>query len=167
MIHVYTGEGKGKTTAALGLALRACGAGCRVYIGQFIKGKSCSELKALNSLKNITVEQYGRGVFLGSKPAIKDILLAKSGLNKAVKAIDSKKYRVVILDEINIALHLGLLNIKEVLHLMRKTPKTIELILTGRYAPRQVIKSADLVSEIKEVKHYYKKGVKARKGIEN
>ena len=167
MIHVYTGEGKGKTTAALGLAVRACGAGCRVYMGQFVKGKACSELKSLKSLKNITVEQYGRGCFLSSKPAIKDILLAVSGLNKAVKAINSKKYRVVILDEINIALHLGLLNIKEVLQMMRKTPKAVELILTGRYAPSEVIRAADLVSEIREVKHYYKKGIQARKGIED
>ena len=167
MIHVYTGDGKGKTTAALGLALRACGAGCRVYIGQFVKGKACSELKSLKSLKNITVEQYGRGCFLKSKPAIEDILLARSGFNKAVKAIDSKKYRVVILDEINIALHLGLLNKNEVLRIMSKTPKTIELILTGRYALPEVIRAADLVSEIKEIKHYYKKGIKARKGIED
>ncbi|MDD4908056.1 MAG: cob(I)yrinic acid a,c-diamide adenosyltransferase [Candidatus Omnitrophica bacterium] len=167
MIHVYTGGGKGKTTAALGLALRACGAGFRVYIGQFIKGKACSEHIALRSLKNITVEQYGRGCFLGPKPGVKDILLAKSGLNKALKAVRSKKYKVIILDEANIALHLGLLSLKEVLELMRITPKNIELILTGRCAPAQIIRSADLASEIKEIKHYYKKGIKARRGIED
>ncbi len=167
MIHVYTGNGKGKTTAALGLALRACGAGCLVYIGQFIKGKACSELKSLKKLKNIVVEQYGRGCFLGPEAAIKDILLAKAGLNKAAAAVNSKRYRVVILDEINVAMHLGLLDTKEVLALMLKTPKKTELVLTGRYAPQQVIKAADLVSEIKEVKHYYKKGIKARQGIEH
>ena len=166
MIQVYTGEGKGKTTAALGLALRAAGAGLKVYIGQFIKGKTQSEIKALKQFRNIKIEQYGRGRFISSQADIKDIILAKSGLNKARDIIASKKYRLVILDEINIALHCRLLSLKEVLKLIKTTPKSIELILTGRYAHPQVIKSADLVSEVREIKHYYKKGVKARKGIE-
>jgi cob(I)alamin adenosyltransferase len=166
MIQVYTGGGKGKTTAALGLALRAAGAGLKVYIGQFIKGKDCSEIKALKELKNITIELYGRGCFIGRKADIRDIILAKSGLNKAIKVISSGKYDVVILDEINIALHCKLLSLKEVIGLIKLTSKKTELILTGRNAHTQVIKMADLVSEVREIKHYYKKGIKARKGIE-
>lgn len=166
MIQVYTGAGKGKTTAALGLALRAAGAGLKVYIGQFIKGRPYSEIKALKKLKNIKIEQYGRGCFIGHKADTKDIILAKCGLNKAIRAISSRKYDVVILDEINVALHYKLLNLKEVTSLIKQTPKTTELVLTGRYAHPQVIKLADLVSHIREIKHYYKKGVKARKGIE-
>ncbi len=167
MIQVYTGNGKGKTTAALGLALRACGAGFKVYIGQFIKGKTCSEMKSLGALKNVTLRQYGRGCFIGRQPGIKDMLLAKAGLNEARSVLLSGTYQLIILDEINVAMERGLLAKKEVLELIGKTPKKTELVLTGRGAPREIIKRADLVSEIKEVKHYYKKGIKARKGIED
>jgi len=166
MIQVYTGNGKGKTTAAMGLALRAAGAGFNVYIGQFAKGHLCSEHKALKKLKNIKVEQFGRGCFIRHKPEQVDIGLAHQGLEKAKKIIAGKKYRLIILDEINIALKLGLVSLKEVLDLIKHTPDSIELVLTGRYAPLQLMRSADLVSRIKEVKHYHKRGFKARKGIE-
>jgi len=166
MIQVYTGKGKGKTTAALGLALRAVGAGKRVYIGQFIKGRDYSELKALKKFKNIKVEQFGSGCFIIKKPKLKDILLAKNGLKRVEEIIKSKIYSVVILDEINIALALGLLNLDEVISLIKKTPRNLELVLTGRYAHPEILKIADLVSEIKEVKHYFNKGIKARRGIE-
>jgi cob(I)alamin adenosyltransferase len=165
MIQVYTGNGKGKTTAAIGLAIRAAGAGKKVFIGQFIKGKSYSELKTLKRIKNIKVEQFGRGCFIRRRPDIKDIEAAQKGLEKLKKVI-SEKFDVVILDEINIALKLGLLETSEVLKFIRKTPKKIELILTGRSAPSEILKAADLISEIKEIKHYYKKGLKARRGIE-
>jgi cob(I)alamin adenosyltransferase len=166
MIQVYTGNGKGKTTAALGLALRAAGAGLKVYIGQFIKGRQYCELKALKKLRNIKVELFGRGCFIKGKPQDKDIRLAQRGLEKIKKIITQKKYDLIILDEINIAQHLRLIKTKEIISLIKKAPKKTEVILTGRYAHPKILKLADLVTEMKEVKHYYKKGVKARKGIE-
>ena len=166
MIQVYTGYGKGKTTAALGLAIRAAGAGLKVYIGQFIKGKNYSELNVLKKIKNIKIEQFGRGCFIKGAPQQKDIELAKKGLEKIKKIVSQRIYDVVILDEINVALYLKLLALKEVASLLRKTPKKVELILTGRNAHHHILSLADLVSEIKEVKHYFRKGLKARKGIE-
>lgn len=166
MIQVYTGNGKGKTTAALGLAIRAAGSGLQVYIGQFVKGKGYGELTALKKIKNIKVEQLGSACFIKKAPTEKDIALAKNGLEKIRKIISQRIYHMVILDEINIALRLGLLALEDIISLIRKTPKKIELVLTGRYAHPEILKIADLVSEIKERKHYFKKGVKARKGIE-
>jgi cob(I)alamin adenosyltransferase len=150
----------------LGLALRAAGAGLKVYIAQFLKGKYYCELAALQKLKNIKVEQFGTTCFIRKSPAKKDLQLARSGLKAARKAILREDYDVVILDEINVALKLGLLKLEEVISLIKNTPKEIELILTGRWAPAAIIKAADLVSEIKEVKHYFRKGTKGRKGIE-
>jgi len=166
LIQVYTGNGKGKTTAALGLALRASGAGLKVYIGQFIKGRRYSELNSVKKLKNVKLEQLGGGCFITRSLRKRDISLAKKGLEKIKKIISRRIYDVVILDEINIALNLKLLRLDEVIQLIKEVPKTTELILTGRCAPPQILKIADLVSEIKEVKHYFKKGIKARKGIE-
>jgi len=166
MIQVYTGNGKGKTTAALGLALRAAGAGLNVYICQFLKGKAYCELLALKKFKNIKVEQFGKTCFLRRAPQKNDLELARSGLAAAKKAIKDKRYAVIILDEINIALKLRLVSLKEVLAIIRDTPRQTELILTGRYAHPKIKRLADLVSEIKEVRHYYTRGVKARKGIE-
>lgn len=166
MIQVYTGNGKGKTTAALGLALRTVGAGFNVYIAQFAKGCFCSEHKALQRLKNVKVEQFGSGCFIKHKPQTADIVSAQRGLEKVKKIIACKKYRLIVLDEINVALSLKLVSVKDVLNLIKHAPKDIELVLTGRSAPSEIIKSADLVSQIKEVKHYYKRGFKARKGIE-
>ena len=166
-LQVYTGNGKGKTTAALGLALRARGAGLKVYVGQFLKTGQYSEIKALKKHKNyIKVEQYGRGCLIKGRPKKKDFELAQKGFNRAKKIIAGKKYDLVILDEINIALYLKLLKLKDVLGLIKARPKNIELILTGRYAPKKIIKLADLVTEMKEVKHYYRRGVTARRGIE-
>jgi cob(I)alamin adenosyltransferase len=166
LIQIYTGDGKGKTTAALGLAIRAAGAGLRVYIGQFIKGKKYYEFKALKKIRNIKVEQFGRGCFIKKIPAQKDKVLAKKGLEKIKKIISRRLYDVVILDEINIAISLKLLNLNEVINLIERTPPSLELVFTGRNADPKLIKVADLVSEIKEVKHYFKNGVPARKGIE-
>lgn len=165
MIQVYTGNGKGKTTAALGLALRAAGAGKKVYIAQFVKGRKYSELKTLKKIKNIKLERFGRACFIKRNPCAKDYALARCGLAAVKKAL-KKKYGLIILDEINIALGLNLLDLKDVLEVIRKAPAKTELILTGRGAPAEIIKIADLVSEIKEVKHYFTKGVKGRKGIE-
>lgn len=166
MIQVYTGNGKGKTTAAFGLALRAAGAGLNVYIGQFTKGRGCSEHKALKRIKNIKLEQFGRNHFIRNKPLQIDVEFARQGVEKVKKIIASGKYQVIILDEINIALKFKLVRLKGVLDLIKLIPKNIELILTGRYAPAQLIKAADLVSRIEEIKHYYVQGVKARRGIE-
>ena len=166
MIQVYTGNGKGKTTAALGLALRAAGAGLRVYICQFLKGKYYCELCSLKKLKNISVEQYGTTCFIRRTPQKKDIALAQAGLAAAKKAIKSNRYSLVILDEINIALKLKLISLEDVLSLIKNTPKKTELVFTGRNAHPKIIKLADLVSEVKELKHYYNKGIKARRGIE-
>lgn len=167
MIQVYTGNGKGKTTAAFGLALRAAGAGLKVYIGQFLKGRHYSELNAIKKHKNIKVEQFGGRCFVKGNPNKRDLELAKCGFKKINDIICQKKYNLIILDEINIALHLGCLKLKDVISLIKNSPKTLELVLTGRYAHPRILKLADLVSEIKEIKHYYKKGMKARRGIEN
>jgi len=166
MIQVYTGDGKGKTTAALGLALRASGAGLKVYIGQFIKGRSYSELKALKKIPNIKIEQYGSGCFIKDKPKQADIDLVRKGLKRVSQILVKRNYDLIILDEINVALYLGLLKVSEVTNLIKAAPKKTEIILTGRWAHPKVIRLANLVSEIKDVKHYYKKGIKARKGIE-
>jgi cob(I)alamin adenosyltransferase len=168
MLQIYTGNGKGKTTAAIGLAIRASGAGMQVYIGQFIKKGCYNEIKVLKKIKNIKLEQYGRGCFIKSagSPAQKDIKLATAGLKRAQQAILSQKYALVILDEINICLKLKLIPLKEVVKLIKQTPKKTELVLTGRGAPAQLIKLADLVSVIQDKKHYYKSGVEARRGIE-
>lgn len=165
-IHVYTGNGKGKTTAALGLAVRAACAGKKVYIGQFIKGSKYSELDIVKYIPNITIEQYGRGCFIGNNPTSEDIKMAKAGLEKAKNVIKSGSYDIVILDEINIAIHLGLITYKDVIDTIMQSPKDLELVLTGRYAPPQIIEVADLVTDMVEVKHYYKCGVQAREGIE-
>lgn len=165
MIQVYTGEGKGKTTAAMGLALRASGAGKKVFIGQFLKCGRFSELNALKKLKNITVEQFGTGCFM-KKPKRADILREEEGLKRIERAIASKKFDMIIMDEINVSLSLGLLDDKAVLRIIDSTPKDIELVMTGRGAPRSVIAAADLVSRIDEAKHYFSKGLKARRGIE-
>jgi len=166
MIQVYTGNGKGKTTAAFGLALRAAGAGRRVYICQFCKGKHYSEHASLKKIKNIKVEQYGTTCFIRRAPLKNDIKLAQAGLEAARKAIHSKHYSLVVLDEINVALKLKLINLEDLLSLIKETPKTIELVLTGRSAHPEILKISDLVSEIREIKHYYKKGIRGRKGIE-
>ncbi len=165
MIQVYTGNGKGKTTAALGLALRCAGAGKRVFFGQFIKGKEYSELAALKKLK-IKCEQFGRGCFIRNKPQPADITCAQEGFIRLSGIIESGKFDLVILDEVNIAVKLGLLRCNDILELIKKTPEQTELVLTGRSCLPQIKKAADLVSEVREIKHYYRKGIKARKGIE-
>jgi len=168
-IQVYTGDGKGKTTAALGLAMRASGAGMRVYIGQFIKDFAYSEILTLKKLEpSICVEQYGKGCGFVYQAADKTahIAAAREGLEKGLEALKSGRYDVVILDEINVAAQLGLLEDGAILNLMDQKPEGTELILTGRNASTEVMERADLVTEMKEIKHYYNDGVEARLGIE-
>ena len=166
LVQVYTGCGKGKTTAALGLALRTAGANQGVYIMQFIKGRSYSELKTLKRIKKIKIEQCGRGCFIGKSPRLIDVKCARAGLSKAQENIMSGKFRLVILDEVNIAVRLGLLKIKDLVELINGKPKKVELVLTGRNCPYKIKKLADLVTDMREVKHPYQRGIKARLGIE-
>lgn len=168
-VQVYTGNGKGKTTAALGLALRAAGYGYRTYIGQFLKGHPYGELEAVKKLGGmIIIEQFGRKGFIHvtENPDEEDIQRAHFGLKRTLEVMLSGKFQIIVLDEINVALYFGLLSEKEVLDFIAKKPEPVELILTGRYAPASIIRRADLVTEMKEKKHYYQKGVRARKGIE-
>jgi cob(I)alamin adenosyltransferase len=166
-VQVYTGNGKGKTTAALGLALRAVGAGHKVFIGQFVKGMVYSELESLDRLSDqITVRQYGRDVFIRNNPKPEDIEKAQAGLEEVRKASSSGEYQLVILDEANIATSYKLIAVEDLLELIENRHEGTELVITGRNADPQLIEKADLVTEMKEIKHYYKKGVKARKGIE-
>ena len=166
-VQLYTGDGKGKTTAAFGLALRAGGAGLKVFIGQFVKGKTYNEnIAAQKYLKNIKVKQYGLGCFIINTPTTEDINAARKGLEEMKKIILSGKYDVVVLDEVTIALHYKLFTVEELLEIIKNKPEHVELVLTGRYAPQPLIEAADLVTEMKEVKHYYQQGVEAREGIE-
>lgn len=167
-VQVYTGDGKGKTTAALGLALRAAGAGLKVFIGQFIKGLEYSEISALRKkLPEITVRQYGRGCFIINKAEEQDKQLARAGLEEISAIIQSGEYDVVILDEANIAIYFELFSIDDLLKIIAAKPEHVELIITGRKAHPALIEAADLVTEMQEIKHYYQKGVQARKGIES
>lgn len=168
-IQIYTGSGKGKTTAALGLALRAAGHGIRTYIAQFLKGQKYGELDSIRKLiPLITIEQFGRDTFIhiSEDANEEDIQKAQAGLKACFDAMISGKYQIIILDEINVALHFNLLEEKEIHRLLDQKPHQIEVILTGRYAPQSLVDRADLVTEMKEIKHYYSQGIKARKGIE-
>jgi cob(I)alamin adenosyltransferase len=166
-IQVYTGDGKGKTTAAFGLALRAAGAGLRVYIGQFIKGMHYAELDALKRFEDlITVTQFGSGCFIHGDPTQKDIDLAQQGLRTMKDVVIAGNHDVVILDEANVAVFFGLFTVQDVLDVMDAKPPHVELVITGRRAPQELIDRADLVTEMHEVKHYYTQGVEARTGIE-
>ena len=166
-VHVYTGNGKGKTTAALGLALRAVGAGMRVYIAQFVKGMEYSELYAVEKLSdNITLKQYGRDCFITRDPEAADIAAANEGLNELRGVVASGDYNMVILDEANIATYYKLFSVDELLSLIDSKPAGVEIVITGRYADPRIIARADLVTEMQEVKHYYTQGVQARVGIE-
>jgi len=168
LIQVYTGNGKGKTSAAFGIALRAIGRGLKVYIIQFIKGGfDYGELYMVDKLPNLELKAFGRGKFITEKPPGKeDIKLAEQALQLAKKVVESREYDIVILDEINVALNLELISLEKVLELIKSKPKHVELVLTGRYAPNEIIEAADLVTEMKEVKHPFNKGYEARKGIE-
>jgi cob(I)alamin adenosyltransferase len=166
-IQVYTGNGKGKTTAAIGLAIRAAGAGLKVYIAQFMKLGDFSEIKALERFSDlITVEQFGLDHFVGGKPSPEDVAAAQKGLERVEAIMATDEYKVVILDEINMATQLGLIDTQALLTLIVNKPYDLELVITGRYASPLIIDAADLVTEMKLVKHYFKKGVMARVGIE-
>lgn len=168
LVMVITGNGKGKTTAAFGQALRAIGHGYHVFVVQFMKGRKYGEFLAAGKyLPNLTIRMSGLDSFvMRDNPAKIDIELAQKGLDKARKAINRGKYDMVILDEINVALDFKLIDLNEVIDLIKNKPPEIDLILTGRYAPGEIIKLADTVSEVKEIKHHYNAGIKNRAGIE-
>lgn len=168
-IQVYTGNGKGKTTAALGLAVRAAGWKLRTYIGQFLKGQPTGEVAALSGLAPlITIEQFGRKEFVNVAEGFEDedADRARRGLERSRAALLSGTYDLVVLDEVAVAVHFKLLSEAAVLDLMAAKPENVELVLTGRYAPESWLAKADLVTEMVEVKHYYAAGVRARPGIE-
>ncbi len=166
-IQVYTGNGKGKTTAAFGLALRAVGAGKKVYFAQFVKGKTYSEIEAVQKfLPLITIKQYGLGCFIVREPTPDDIQSAEEGLIEVTAIMESGDYDLVVLDEANIAVFFKLFTVNElILAIQKRNPKT-EIVVTGRYAAPELIEIADLVTEMMEIKHYYNNGVDARVGIE-
>ena len=169
-VQVYTGNGKGKTTAVLGLAFRAMGRGLRTYIGQFMKGRHYSELAAAKMVPDyITIEQYGKGGFIHVKeaPDAEDICMAKKGLAKTKEAMLSGKYDIVVFDEITTAFSFKLISVEEMLEVINSKPDGVEVVFTGRNAPPELIAAANLVTEMKDIKHYYEQGVKAREGIES
>ena len=166
-LQVYTGNGKGKTTAALGLSLRAAGAGLKVYIAQFLKQGDYSEIKALERFSDaIVLEQFGLGQFVKGQPTQAEIDAARGGLEKATQRLSSGNYDVVILEEANVAAALGLFFVRDLLDTIQQRPDHVELVITGRNAAPEVMEKADLVTEMTAVKHYYDKGVQARVGIE-
>jgi cob(I)alamin adenosyltransferase len=166
-IHIYTGNGKGKTTAAIGLAIRAAGAGLQVFLAQFIKGRQYSELNILKKLADqITVEQYGLPRFINGKPSVPDIENAHHGLERVKSSILSGRFDMIIIDEGNVAVTYGLISKQDLLDLIAMKPEALELVITGRDALPEIIDKADLVTEMKAVKHYFNNGVDARIGIE-
>ena len=164
MIYVLTGNGKGKTTSALGMGLRAAGAGKNVLMAQFLKDGASSEIKEIKKINSFQTKSFGRPGF--GPYSEKDSRLAKSGFLFAKKACRLQKCDLLILDEINVAMHFKLIGVKEVVEFLREYGKNIDIVLTGRYCPKEIIKIADLVTEFKEVKHYFNKKDIARKGIE-
>ena len=168
-VQVYTGNCKGKTTAALGLAFRAMGNGLKTYIGQFMKGQRYGELEAAKMAQPyITIEQYGKDTFIHveNPPREEDVQMAQEGLERAREAMLSGKYDIIVLDEIVTTHFFHLISLEQMLDIIRSKPDGVEVVFTGRYAPPELIAAADLVTEMTEIKHYFEKGVKARDGIE-
>lgn len=166
-VQVYTGNGKGKTTAAIGLALRALGAGWRVYFAQFLKAGEYSEHKALAKFSDdLTIKTYGRNVFIKGEPEDEDRRLAQEAVQEIAEIVTSGHYRLVVLDEANVAAHYGLITVDQILDLIQRRAEGVEIVVTGRYAHSRLIDRADLVTEMQEVKHYYDRGIRARVGVE-
>ncbi|MGE5401418.1 MAG: cob(I)yrinic acid a,c-diamide adenosyltransferase [Ignavibacteriales bacterium] len=169
-IQIYTGNGKGKTTAALGQALRASGSGLKSLIIQFMKNFPYGEIAAIKHYgEHISIEQYGDDSFVFKKqpPEEHDKLTARKALERARAALLSGEYDIVILDEVCVSIYFGLFQAKDVIPLLEIKPDDVELILTGRYCPEELLNKADLITEMKEVRHYFQKGITSRKGIES
>lgn len=165
-VHVYTGTGKGKTTAAFGLAVRGLYAGKKVYVGQFIKGMKYNETGLDKDFENITIEQYGETCMIDRAPDENDYKMAQEGLVKISRILSSNDYDIVILDEVTIALYFKLFTEEALLKALDQRNTEMEVIITGRFAPDALIDYADLVTDMQEVKHYYTKGVLSRDGID-
>jgi cob(I)alamin adenosyltransferase len=167
-VQVYTGNGKGKSTAALGLILRAVGAGLKVFYGQFVKDQEYSEISVIKERfsDEVMFKSFGKGCFIDRNPTEQDKLSAEQGLKVCLEAMLSEQFDVIILDEINIAIRYDLLKVKDVCDFIEDRPERVELILTGRSADPAVLKKADLITEMDPVRHYYDHGVLAREGIE-
>lgn len=166
-VHVYTGDGKGKTTAAFGLALRACMSGKKVFIGQFIKSMRYNETRITDFFENISVELFGCGCMLMRAPDEADKQRAQEGLRKCAECLKSGDWDIVVFDEITIALNMELIGIDELIKALDNRATKTEVVLTGRYAPQRLIDYADLVTDMQEVKHYYaNKGLLSREGID-
>ncbi len=169
-IHIYTGNGKGKTTAAIGQAVRAAGAGLKTYIAQLMKEYPYSELESLKRLNDfITVEQFCGDDFVYKRqlPDEAELKKASEGLEIAKQKMLSGDYDIIILDEAIVAVYFKLLTVNQLIDFINDKPDDVELILTGRYSPDELISRADLVTEMREVKHYYSLGITSRKGIES
>lgn len=166
-IQVYTGNGKGKTTASIGVSLRMLCNGGKVFMGEFMKGQGSSEMKAMNKYPNYTVEQFGLPNFVMNKASEEDIINARKGFARMKDILLSGEYDLVVFDEINSTIFYGMLTPEEVIDLLKQKPDKTEVILTGRNAHEKVMEFADLVTEMCEIKHYYQKGVMARTGIED
>jgi len=168
IVQVYTGNGKGKTTAALGQALRACGHGMKALMIQFMKGSTnYGEVLIAEAVPGLRIIQSGLPTFVKKyNPSDEDLRLARQGMDIARKTVESVDADILILDEINVAIDYGLVNLEDVLDLLKKRPPRMEVILTGRYAPPEILEVADLVTEMKEVKHHYAAGKEMREGIE-
>lgn len=168
LVIVITGNGKGKTTAAFGQALRAIGQGYKVLVVQFMKGRKYGEFIAAEKyLPSLVIKRFGLDSFvMRDSPAAVDIELALRGFDLAKKAIAGGKYNMIILDEINVAVDFNLVDLKHVVDMIKTKPPALDLILTGRYAAKEIIRLADTVSEVQEIKHHYAAGIKDRAGIE-
>ncbi len=167
LVMVNTGNGKGKTTAALGAALRAAGSGIRVCIIQFLKGSwNYGELESLKKIPEIEIHRMGSGFTWEKESLDEDRALATQAWEKCREVSLSGRFGMVIFDEINYALHYGLLDEDDVIEFLENRPAGLHIILTGRNAPSRIQECADLVTEMREVKHHFKKGIKAQKGIE-
>jgi len=166
-IHIYTGNGKGKTTAALGLALRAAGHGYKTFVGQFMKGSYYGELTSLENIKEIDIEQFG-----GDKCITRDQVdeshkdQARLGLRRIKEILKANQHKIVVLDEICVTIWFGIVAEQEIIEVLDTKPSNMEIVLTGRNASESLVKYADLVTEMKEISHYYSKGIEARDGIE-
>lgn len=169
-VHIYTGNGKGKSTAAIGQAVRAAGFGLKTYFAQFMKEYPYNELNSLKHLSQwITIEQFGGDEFVYKKelPGEEELVKAKKGLQTAREKMLSGEYDLIILDEAIVAIYFKLITIENLVEFIKSKPENVELILTGRYCPEKLIELADLVTEMKEVKHYYQKGIPSRRGIDS
>lgn len=167
MVHLYTGGGKGKTTAALGLVLRAAGAGWKILFLQFLKGRPSGEIKALERFRDqVEVRRFGKSAFIVGEPSAGDLAEARAGLEMARLAVSGRRYRLVVLDEASAAVNLKLIRVEDLLELIDRKSPGVELVITGYRAHPRLVERADLVTEMKEVKHYYTLGIRARRGVE-